>query len=145
MSAIEFHFGAPNKLDYACRLLRKAVGSGATVLVVVDDDTLQSLDVGLWATSPTDFVPHCVATADAFVQQQCPVVLTNQIGPVASASDVLLNLSSEVPQGFAQFGRVIEVVSTDDADRALARMRWRSYAQQGYPISRRDLALKGGL
>ena len=143
MSAIEFHFGAPSKLDYACRLLRKAAGSGARVLVVANEETLQALDAGLWATSPTDFVAHCVATADAFVQQQCPVVLTTHIGHAAVQPEVLLNLSHEVPMGFDQFGRVIEVVSTDDADRDLARARWRSYAQQGYTISRRDLALKG--
>ena len=48
-----------------------------------------------------------------------------------------------MPNGFAQFERVYEVVSSDDeADRQLARQRWRAYTAQGYAIERRDLVLK---
>ena len=32
MTEVAFHFNAPDKLGYACRLLRKAVGTGARVL-----------------------------------------------------------------------------------------------------------------
>ena len=36
MSEVAFHFNAPDKLAYACRLLRKAVGSGARAVVLAD-------------------------------------------------------------------------------------------------------------
>ena len=32
MTDVAFHFNAPDKLAYACRLLRKAVGSGSRVV-----------------------------------------------------------------------------------------------------------------
>ncbi|MNT87674.1 DNA polymerase III subunit chi [compost metagenome] len=48
-----------------------------------------------------------------------------------------------MPDDFAQFERVIEVVSADDDnDRQLARQRWRDYTAQGYAIERRDLVMK---
>ena len=59
--------------------------------------------------------------------------------------EVLLNLNTEVPEGFGRFDRLVEVVSAhDEADRAEARSRWRHYASRGYAITRHDLVLKGG-
>ncbi len=143
MTEVAFHFGAPDKLGYACRLLRKAVGSGAKVLVVADEVDLQQLDADLWAMSSTDFVPHCSNTADIFVQQKCPVVLASQIDSVLDQKQVLVNLAQTVVEGFEKFMRVIEVVSTDDRDRDLARLRWKHYTALGYTITRHDLTLQG--
>lgn len=143
MTEVAFHFGAPDKLGYTCRLLRKAVGSGAKVLVVAEDEVLQQLDVDLWAISPTDFVPHCVGAVDALVQQQCPVVLATRIGPELVHKQVLVNLAQSVAEGFEKFERVIEVVGTDEDDRGLARLRWKYYTELGYQITRHDLTLKG--
>lgn len=143
MTAVAFHFGAPHKLDYACRLLRKAVGSGSTVCVVGDAAQLRQLDVSLWAISATDFVAHCSDTADAFMQQHSPVLLAAQVNPKTHQKKVLVNLSNVIPAGFEQFERVIEIVSVDESDRNLARARWRKYAERGDQISRHDLALRG--
>lgn len=143
MTAVAFHFGAPDKLDYTCRLLRKAVASGATVMVIADPAALQQLDLQLWATSPTDFVAHCLGTADTFMQEQSAVLLVPQVDRVAIRKKVLVNLADQVPVGFDRFERVIEVVSMEESDRNMARMRWRQYTAQGFSIIRHDLALKG--
>jgi DNA polymerase-3 subunit chi len=143
VTEVAFHFGAPDKLGYACRLLRKAVGSGAKVLVVADEVDLQQLDVDLWAMLSTDFVPHCSNAADIFVQKKCPVVLASQIDSVLDQKQVLVNLAQTVVEGFEKFMRVIEVVSTDDRDRDLARLRWKHYTALGYTITRHDLTLQG--
>lgn len=143
MTELAFHFGAPDKLGYACRLLRKAVGSGARVVVLADADAVARLDADLWGVSPTDFVPHCASPAAASVQSRSPVLLTSETTTgLAPQYQVLVNLADAIPQGFDQFERVIEVVSTDPADRDLARGRWRFYTEQGYAITRHDLALK---
>jgi DNA polymerase-3 subunit chi len=55
---------------------------------------------------------------------------------------VLVNIGDTFPDEFAQFERVIEVVSTRDDDRALARERWRHYTRLGYTIVRHDLELR---
>lgn len=142
MTDVAFHFGAPNKLDYTCRLLRKAVGSGAKVLVVADAAVLQRLDSDLWATSPTDFVAHCWNTADALTQKRSAVVLSSQVVPVSAQLKVLVNLAEGMPEGFENFERVIEVVGTDDTDRGWARVRWRQYTERGYQIRRHDLTVR---
>lgn len=143
MTAIAFHFGAPDKLAYVCRLLRKAASNGAKVLVLAPAPTVTRLDADLWALSGTEFVPHCVGTANRSVKDRSAVVLVSDLAQASAPRDVLLNLTQQVPAGFEAFERLIEVVSTDDADRTQARMRWKDYAARGYSIARHDLALKG--
>lgn len=142
MTELAFHFGAPDKLAYACRLLRKAVGTGAKVVVVADPDSVTRLDADLWSLSPTEFLPHCTGATNGSVQSRSPIVLVGHAGEAADANGVLVNLAGSVPDGFERFERVIEVVSTDAADRDLARSRWRYYTERGYPIARHDLKLK---
>lgn len=142
MTELAFHFGAPNKLAYACRLVRKALGTGAQLVVVADESLIPQLDSDLWSFSATDFLPHCVATAAESVQSRSPVLLVTEAGQAKQRTGVLVNLTEQVPQGFERFARLIEVVSTDAQDRAVARARWRHYTEQGYAIARHDLSLK---
>ncbi len=141
MTGIEFHFNAPGKLGYACRLLRKAAGKGAKVVVTGNDDALVELDALLWTFSPLDFVAHCRAGAPAAMLQASPILLARSLGEVPH-HDVLVNLGDSVPEGFERFERLIEVVAQDEADRAGARQRWKHYASRGYGLQRKDLELK---
>lgn len=144
MTEIAFHFNAPDKLAYACRLLRKAVANGARVVVTAEPATLQKLDTLLWTFSPLEFVAHCRAGSPAEQLMASPVVLAAHIdgGAELPHHHVLLNLGTEVVAGYERFERAIEVVTLDDEDRQLARQRWKHYADRGYSIKRHDLKLK---
>jgi DNA polymerase-3 subunit chi len=144
MTDIAFHFNAPDKLAYVCRLLRKAVGSGAKVVVVADTPTLQALDTQLWTFAALEFVPHCRADSPPEVLQASPIILTTDLNNAHQLphQQVLVNLCSTVSAGFDIFQRVIEVVSLEDQDRQNARTRWKQYAEHGYSITRHDLKLR---
>ena len=141
MTEVAFHFNAPDRVAYACRLLRKAVGSGAKLVVTGRPETLQQLDVALWTFSPVDFVPHCFLESEPHVVAASPVILAASTESVPHLQ-VLVNLGQLVADGFERFERVIEVVGLDDEDRQFARGRWKHYADLGYTITRHDLALK---
>ncbi|OYT93971.1 MAG: DNA polymerase III subunit chi [Burkholderiales bacterium PBB3] len=143
MTQVAFHFGAPDKLAYTCRLLRKASSSGAKVVVLAEPATALRLDVDLWGVSPVDFVPHCLSSASASLLRHSTVVLTSELDAAPqSAHAVLVQLCRSAPPHVQSYGRVIEVVGLDEADRAEARQRWRAYAAWGLPIQKHDLALK---
>ena len=143
MTEVAFHFGAPDKIAYTCRLLRKAVGSGARVVVVALPSAITRLDAELWGVGAIDFVPHCLDSASASLLRHSPVVLSAQIHtPPALVNPVLVQLCHPVPDSVSSYLRVIEVVSLDEDDRAEARQRWKAYAALGIPIHRHDLALK---
>lgn len=141
MTDIAFHFNAPDRIRHACRLLRKATASGAKVIVTGAPETLQQLDLALWDFSPVDFVPHCFLNAEANVVSASPVILAEAVTDTPH-QEVLVNLGRDVPAGFDQFERVIEVVCLDEDDRMTARGRWRHYADAGHKIIRHDLAQK---
>jgi DNA polymerase III subunit chi len=138
--SIAFHFNAPAKVAYACRLLRKAVGSGSSVAVLADEAMLRKLDEALWTFSALDFVPHQISTEAALADSATPVWLCES-AQAGQGRQVLVNLTAQVPAGFEQFERVIEVVSLDEADRQAARSRWKHYTERGYEIVRHDLKL----
>ncbi|MCZ2495774.1 DNA polymerase III subunit chi [Xylophilus sp. Kf1] len=142
MTEVAFHFNAPDKVAYACRLLRKAMGGGSRLVVLGDDDTLGLLDRSLWSMAPHEFVAHCREDAPDFVRVASPIVLAST-AQGAPHQQVLLNLGDAVPAGFGSFERLIEVVGRDDEDdRQRARLRWKHYADRGYNITRHDLNLR---
>lgn len=141
MTEVAFHFNAPDPVAYACRLLRKAVSSGAKLVVTGSPATLGQLDVALWTFSPVDFVPHCDLDSDARVLAASPVILASSTEAVPHRQ-VLLNLGRQIPAGFERFERLIEVVGLDDEGRQLARGRWKHYTEQGHAITRHDLSVK---
>ncbi len=144
MTQVEFHFNAPDKLDYACRLLRKASGRGAQIVVTAETDLLNALDAQLWRLGPQEFLAHCLEGCPDSVWQHSPVVLATSAQNTPH-HNVLVNLGHAVPDGFSRFDRLIEVVSAEDAqDRNVARARWKHYADRGYAITRHDLALNRG-
>lgn len=57
MTEVAFHFNAPDKLGYACRLLRKAYLRGARVMVLVEERERAALDVALWTIADGEFIP----------------------------------------------------------------------------------------
>lgn len=144
MTEVAFHFNAPDKLAYACRFARKVLRSDMRLVIAAPEAALDRLDRMLWAMGPSDFVAHARSGGDEDMVRASPVLLTTDARQ-SPHQEVLLNLGATVPEGFAGFQKLIEVVSAgDEADRQAARERWRHYAGQGYEIVRHDLVLKGG-
>jgi len=141
MTEITFHLNANNKMDYCCRLLRKAYSSKAKVVVKGSEDSLNQLDQALWSFSATDFIPHCHCDAESVLLKASPIVLTSNIESLDRLPhhQVLLNIGDEIATGYEKFERVIEVVGDKDDDKAKARVRWRHYSQRGYPISTHEV------
>jgi DNA polymerase-3 subunit chi len=138
LTRVDFHFNAPDKLRYGCRLVRKIYRAHHKVLVWCDDAVrLAEFDRMLWTFSQHDFIPH-VAASDPLAAET-PVLLAGE--PVETAfHDVLVNLGSGTPPMFSRFERLVEVVADDLADRDAARERWRFYRDRGYPMHRHDLS-----
>jgi len=137
MNTVEFHHGMPDKLAYACRLLRKAYRSGAKVLVTGDPTLLKALDKQLWVFDEQEFLPHLLVQAGKDIParlQDTPVWLSADGAQAPADCRVLVNLGPDLPQGVERFERLFEVVSTDPQDRQLGRQRWKGYEALGLRI-----------
>ena len=131
---IDFHFNVEHRLQYACRVIRRARAADCRVLVYARDaDRLARLDAALWTFSALDFVPH--AFAESPLAARTPVLLAASLAGATPDCPVLVNLDDEVPPDLASLGarfdRLIEIVARDDGDRRLARDRFRVYREAG--------------
>ena len=133
-SEVEFHTGVADPLGYACRLLRKAYRQGAQVLCTAPPATLAELDWLLWTFEERDFVPHVrLQGASPDLLARTPIWLAES-GLEAGRGRVLVNLGAPVPREIDAFARLVEVVSTDEAEVAAGRERWSAYKSAGLSL-----------
>jgi DNA polymerase-3 subunit chi len=141
MTQIDFYTRVDDKLATACRLAAKAFARGLRVMVLCpDNDSARRFDHLLWTTPAIGFVPHCTAK-DPLAPVTPVIVDTLDAEPLHD--EVLLNLRTERPQSFSRFQRLVEIVTHDEADRAIARERFKFYRDRGYEIRTHDLSAAG--
>lgn len=134
MTEVEFHTGVAQPLEFACRLLRKAVRQGARVQVSAPPETLAALDRALWTFEERDFVPHVrMPGAPEAVARRTPIWLV-ATAQAAGAPRVLVNLGCEAPADLDGLDRVIEIVSAEAGEAEQGRLRWRAYKALGLPL-----------
>lgn len=154
MIRVDFAFGAPNRLRMACEVLRKHCDAGRRVLVFHrNPQQLQRFDGLLWGFDSTAFVPH--AMADDALARHSPVILcatpdlldtglaavkASEGAPPDSGPPWVLNLDDECPPRPERFGRVLEIVSDREDDRASARRRWKQYQAAGHEVRAHDVS-----
>ncbi len=138
MTEIDFYTHVEDRQRVACQLVLKARERNLKVLILVDDeDQLRRLDDYLWSFQAQSFVPHC--RMDDPLAADTPVLLAVDTENACPHTELLVNLRNTTPPGFARFQRLLEVVSTDAQDRALARERFKFYRDRGYALRTHDL------
>ena len=141
MTQVDFHFNAPDKLPYVCRLLRKASGQGRRVGVLADQDTSHLLNQLLWNLNASDFVTHCLISDSPSLVDHSSVIFAAKWEDLIALQqlDVFLNLNDLPPSNLDGIERLIEVVGPEERDKTSARLRWKYYSQLGFQINRFDL------
>ena len=120
----------------ACRLIEKIYRQGLTVFAQVDnEEEAQRFDDLLWTFRQGSFVPHEPFRADA---QEAPVVIGSG-DSVPGGQDVLINLSTNLPEGYEIYPRIAEIVDQDPAIRSAGRLRYRQYQSLGMDIQTHKL------
>lgn len=134
MTRIDFHTNIPDKVSYVCRLARKAYAANAKLVLLAEDEAqAAALNAALWTLSDTDFLPHVLA-GDALADQT-PIIITHSDTDPVPHHDMLVNLTRRTPASFADYARVFEIISTDEADAAEGRKRYVAYKKLAHPLT----------
>lgn len=150
MTRVDF-YGLPEvraeaRERFAIRLLSRGWREGLrSVLLLPDDASRDRLAEALWA-EPGAFLPH--AHFGASEAARTPVLLATPEGMrtrplLDDTAGLLVNLTDAVPECFAAFERVAEIVCSDEEMRARARAHYRFYRERGYPLDYHELGKKG--
>lgn len=134
MTRIDFHSNVPDKINYTCRLIRKARSADCRVIVFENDRAqLNQLNDALWTFSESDFLPHVLMNDPLLAQT--PIILTETDNANFPHYELLINLTQIIPNHFSRFARVIEVIATGQQDTVAGRERYRHYQQQGISLT----------
>jgi len=121
----------------ACKLAEKAYGQGLTVYVhTTTEAEAVHLDELLWTFRHGSFLPHAL---DSKVTDEPPPILIGYDHEPSSHTDVLINLTAEVPRFIARFERIAELVDQRPEQLAQSRERYRFYRERGYELNSHQL------
>lgn len=123
----------------ACRLVERIHRDGHRIYIQVPDRELaRHLDRLLWTFKQQSFLPHGLASE---ADRELTPILIGHDGDPGEESQVLINLSSEVPTFFGSFERLCEVIDQDPKVREAGRERYAYYRDRGYPLRHHQIRL----
>ncbi len=131
------------RLTFACRLAGKAVRRELRVFVLAESEAdARKLDELLWTFAQNSFIPHRFAWEDETTPVAEPVI----IGCTSRSTDndshdwnLMINLAGTVPDEFARYERLAEVLDADPGRREHGRERYRYYRDRGYQLKTHQL------
>ncbi len=120
-----------------CKLAHKAFRLGHRIYILTANrDEAQRLDRLLWTFSDGSFIPHGLSSEKTGTD--FPVLIGHDEPPPAY-EDVLITVSDRVPDCFSRFQRVAEIVDSSEANKVMARERFRFYRDRGYTLQTHTL------
>jgi DNA polymerase-3 subunit chi len=121
--------------NVACRLAEKAMQGGSRIyLCCQNDEQTKLLDKLLWEFRESSFLPHATDESDS----EAPIGLGTARAP-DHFHDILINLSGQIPEGYARFERILELVPADHQSREASRNNFSHYRDRGYPLKKHDI------
>lgn len=119
---------------FSIRLARQLRLRGHRILYWVPDEAHRGqLSELLWSYPADGFLPHRTAPDQADGQID---LSAGEDWP--DHHDVLINLTDQVPENYARFEHLCEVVASADTLLAAARTRWVHYKDRGHPLKRHE-------
>lgn len=132
MTRIDFYQLRPDGQSFeqvVCQLCQKAYESKKKTLLLTQNEAQSKLlDAKLWTFAEESFVPHDTAEEAGL---SSPILIQDNPDPKGDR-ELLINLTASVPIYFAQFDRVIELVTEEN--KSAARDRYSYYKERGYPL-----------
>ncbi len=139
MPKIDFYILSENasQLPLACQLVEKAYQQNHKIYIQTENLVLaEELDQLLWTYRDNSFLPHSLVQKK--LEPRPPIQIG--FGPISEDhSDILINLSHDVPNFYHKFSRILEVVSSHPDHQTRARERFRFYRTEACEINTHKL------
>lgn len=143
MSRVDFYViaarGETARQHFACRLAEKAYRLKHTVHIrTASRQQAQQLDELLWTFRDGAFVPHELRGPADEAPPEAPITIGCDTED-GRRSELLINLSDEMPRDAEAFPRVAEIVTSDDDCRRRGRQRYADYRSQGHSLESHEV------
>ena len=136
MTRVIFYSNISDKQAALSVLVSKGLIKGHLMTLFTEDEqAAKAYSDVLWQKDKASFLPNVLAT-DALAKET-PVVFAWQDKELCQ-DDILVNLTNRQLTIFSRFRQLVELVGTDEEDKALARQRFKFYRDRGYEIKHSD-------
>jgi len=133
LTNIKFFFNVENKIELICSLLPNRLKKKKNTLIYCENNNqLSLLSERLWENSSISFFPHEKNNHHYFNK----ITLSNK--SVEWMDDTIINISCQMVNGFNRYLNLFEIVSTEEQDKKLARIRFQYLKDRGYNIQSID-------
>ncbi|MDC6467195.1 DNA polymerase III subunit chi [Methylophilaceae bacterium] len=133
MTNIKFFFNVENKMDLVFSLLPERLNKKRNSLIYCSNNIqLNNLSDKLWGASSGSFFPH----EENNHHNLNKITLSNK--SIEWMDDTIINISSQMIDGFNRYLNLFEIVSIDEEDKKLARIRFQYFKDRGYNIQSID-------
>ena len=133
MTNIKFFFNVESKIDLVFSLLPERLNKKRNSLIYCSNDIqLNHLSDKLWGGSSDSFFPH----EENNHHNLNKITLSNK--SIEWMDDTIINISSQMVDGFNRYLNLFEIVSIDEEDKKLARIRFQYFKDRGYNIQSID-------
>ena len=133
MTNIKFFFNVESKIDLVFSLIPERLNKKRNSLIYCSNDIqLNHLSDKLWGDSSDCFFPH----EENNHHNLNKITLSNK--SIEWMDDTIINISSKMVDGFNRYLNLFEIVSTDEEDKKLARLRFQYFKDRGYRIQSID-------
>lgn len=118
--------------QYACVKAAECYRQNQRVFIFTENqERAHEIDELLWAFDADSFVPHNLVGEGP---KQGAAVEIGWQSP-RGRRPVLINLTSTMPAFAGQFAQIIDFVPSQEDEKQQARLRYRSYQQQGFVVN----------
>ncbi len=126
-----------DRFQLACRLTEKAWLQGHRICLFTGSEAeSEHLDRLLWTFRQASFLPHGIAGKS---DPEITPILISHRDNIGTEHDLLINLTTQVPEFFSRFNRLAELIDHDGENRRLGRERYRYYRDRGYPLDSHEI------
>lgn len=130
------------------KLLEKALGSGARVVVLVGSEPrLKVLDEALWTYADDSWLPHGSSVQGSSVQDEAalhPIFLTT-VEENPNNATILIVCDGVQPGPLESWERCLDLFDGNDEEAVqAARQRWRLWKEQGHELVYYQQSERGG-
>ena len=133
MTNIKFFFNVESKINLVFSLLPERLNKKRNSLIYCSNDIqLNHLSDKLWGDSSDSFFPH----EENNHHNLNKITLSNK--SIEWMDDTIINISSQMVVGFNRYLNLFEIVSIDEEDKKLARIRFQYFKDCGYNIQSID-------
>ena len=133
MTNIKFFFNVESKIELVFSLLPERLNKKRNSLIYCSNDIqLNHLSDKLWGDSSDSFFPH----EENNNHNLNKITLSNK--NIEWMDDTIINISSQMVDGFNRYLNLFEIVSIDEEDKKLARIRFQYFKDRGYTIQSID-------